>query len=809
MNNEEKTAAQSTDELSQLRNRVAALEGNLSEALKEKDSLQDKEIQFQRMVENISDVIFEVDSSGAILYFSQSGKDIWGYDWEDIVGKNFIELVHPDDQEILIKRFVELGTGVEKPLIYRLKNKTGEFKWVRTKTKPRIENGAFIGASGTLIDITDQKLVEDALRESEAQYKLLADHMKDVVWLMDMNLKTTYRSPSAYKQRGYTLAEFQELPLDQNLTKASLEMALAAFSEEMPKALADPTYAAVRTLELEFYCKDGTTVFAESTFSLIRDESGKPQYFLCEGRDITERKQAEAALRESEERYRAISESSYNAIYIVDEQAKISWANKEMLTMSGYSQEQLYSVESFASFLAPESIEFVVSNFYKVLAGEPYEHHYSFYGIRADGKKRLFEKHMMDFKDKSGKLNLIISMIDITDRKRADQEKVKLESQLSQSHKMEAIGTLAGGIAHDFNNILSVIIGYTELARDSNQKEIKDQYLQEVLMGAERARNLVKQILTFSRQDDHEKKPLDIKLLLKEAIKFLRSSIPTTVEIKQNITKENCNIMADPTQMHQIIMNLCTNAAHAMKRIGGIIKIELTALELAEGDIPQYPELQPGHYVKLTVSDTGHGIDPDNIQKIFDPFFTTKPVDEGTGLGLSVVYGIVKSHGGIINVNSKIDEGAIFNVYLPRIIKTDAITEDMSKPIIGGTERILFVDDEPALVDIGTHTLSSLGYHTTGATSSIEALDLFSAEPQCFDLVITDMTLPKMNGIVLSRKIHKIRPDIPIILCSGIKEPDTEAQAKSLGIKAYIMKPLTKRKLAWVIREALVKKAED
>jgi len=266
--------------------------------------------------------------------------------------------------------------------------------------------------------------------------------------------------------------------------------------------------------------------------------------------------------------------------------------------------------------------------------------------------------------------------------------------------------------------------------------------------------------------------------------------------------------MADPTQMHQVIMNLCTNASHAMKETGGTLKIELANVELAKDEIPNHPDLQTGHYVKLTVSDTGHGIDPALIQRIFDPFFTTKSVDEGTGLGLSVVYGIVKSHGGIINVYSEPGKGAAFHVYLPRIMQTEKIEADSGNPVIGGTERILFVDDEPSLVDIGMRMLTSLGYRTTVAESSIEALEIFTAGPQSFDLVITDMTLPKMTGIDLSRKLLQIRPDIPIILCSGIKEKETEAGAKSLGLKAYLTKPLTRRELARVMREILGKKAE-
>jgi CheY-like chemotaxis protein len=240
-----------------------------------------------------------------------------------------------------------------------------------------------------------------------------------------------------------------------------------------------------------------------------------------------------------------------------------------------------------------------------------------------------------------------------------------------------------------------------------------------------------------------------------------------------------------------------------MKDAGGTLNIELANIELAQDEIPYHLELKPGHYIKLTVSDTGHGIDPDNIQRVFDPFFTTKTKDEGTGLGLSVVYGIVKSHDGVITVYSEKEKGAAFHVYLPRIIQTEAMEMDAGKSVIGGTERILFVDDEPTLVDIGMRMLFPLGYSATGATSSIEALDIFRADPERFDLVITDMTLPKMTGIDLSRNLLQIRPEIPIILCSGIKEPGTEEQAKSLGIKAYLTKPLTRRELAGVMRKVL------
>jgi len=516
--------------------------------------------------------------------------------------------------------------------------------------------------------------------------------------------------------------------------------------------------------------------------------------------EIAERKRTEDKLRESEERYRNLFENAHEAIFVAQD-GNLVFLNSRTATQLGYSIEELKS-KSFIDFIHPDDREMVIGIHIKRMRGKDLPNIYSFRVLHRDGSIRWVELNavLINWHEKPATLNF---MTDITKRLHAEEEKARLEKQLFQSQKMEAIGTMAGGVAHDFNNILGAIIGYAEMAMEEDQNNTRKKYLQETLNGAERAKDLVKQILTFSRKDSQEKKLLNINLLLKEAVKFLRASIPATIEIKQQLTKETCNIMADPTQMHQIIMNLCTNATHAMKRTGGIMKVELANIEISQGDLKSTPDLQPGPYIKLTVSDSGHGIDTDNIHRIFDPFFTTKSIDEGTGLGLSVVYGIVKNHGGFINVTSKIDEGTTFNVCLPRIIQEEATIGKMSGSIIGGTERILFVDDEPTLVDVGTHILTGLGYEVTGVMSSVEAQDLFHTKPQSFDLVITDMTLPKMNGIVLARKILKIRPDIPIILCSGIRESDTEEQAKSLGIRAYLTKPLARKELARVVRDTL------
>jgi len=514
------------------------------------------------------------------------------------------------------------------------------------------------------------------------------------------------------------------------------------------------------------------------------------------------------ALQASEEKFRLLIETTGDIIYNVNRKGFLTYVNPTMERTLDYPHHELEG-KSFAQILAPECIDSVKDHFKRAMKGEivpVYEADL----IRKDGTRLSIEFNVSTVYDPEGNpVGRYGIGRDVTDRRRAVEERQSMEKQLFQAQKMEAIGTLAGGIAHDFNNILGAMIGYTELALDEDRKERRIHDLQEVLKGAERAGNLVKQILSFSRQDNQDKKPLDIKILLKEAIKFLRASIPATIEIHQDITADTCNILADPTQIYQVIMNLVTNAAYAMKKAGGVLKIELSVIALATGEIIHHPDLRPGPYVRLSVSDTGHGIDQAHINRIFDPFFTTKDKGEGTGLGLSVVFGIVKSHDGVVNVYSEPEKGATFNVYLPGITHSGTTSGDMAKPLVGGTERVLFVDDEHALVDMGRQMLSSLGYNVTGAMSSTEAMVLFRAEPARFDLVITDMTMPKMTGIDLAREILKIRPDIPIILCSGLSESDTEDQAQVLGIRAYCLKPLTKRDLSRVIRETLDKREND
>ena len=369
---------------------------------------------------------------------------------------------------------------------------------------------------------------------------------------------------------------------------------------------------------------------------------------------------------------------------------------------------------------------------------------------------------------------------------------------------MEAIGTLAGGIAHDFNNILGAIIGYAEMASDAIPPEsVATKYLAKVLDASSRAAGLVKQILAFSRQANIERIPLKPSHLVKEAIKLLRPSLPSTITINQKIDSVTRSILADPTQVHQILMNLCTNAFHAMEQTGGTLEITLADRTLSQEDLQHKPDIQPGVFVLLSVRDTGPGIPLEIRDKIFDPYFTTKEAGKGTGMGLAISLGIIASYGGFVTFESEIGKGTVFEIFFAAIDQEIVPEIKHVEAVPPGTERILFVDDEEILAELGTTMLERLGYAVTMQTSSLAALKLFQSQPEQFDAVITDQTMPDMTGIDLARQMLRIRPDIPIILCTGYSNLITEEQAKKYGVKGFAMKPFARKEIAALLRKML------
>jgi len=510
--------------------------------------------------------------------------------------------------------------------------------------------------------------------------------------------------------------------------------------------------------------------------------------------EIIEREKGE------EERMRLVTaiEQAAEAIFMSDAEWHFTYVNPAFERMSGYTRDEVIGKDN--TILRSDSLEPDYYNQIRNVINRDNEWSGRIATRKKNGLSFEAETTVSSVRDSKGAIiNYVFILRDIT-------HELRLERELRQSHKMEAIGTLAGGIAHDFNNILTAIIGYTEMAQNKISKNdpiARD--LVRVQEASTRAKEMVMQILTFSRQGEQERKPLHVASVIEEVFKLLRSTLPTTIEIHQQIATfpDGDTVLADPTQLHQVLMNLGTNAAHAMRAKGGVLNVSLSSVNTDASLILLHPDLRPGPCVRLTVSDTGHGMETSVKERIFDPYFTTKKVGEGTGMGLAVVQGIIKSHGGAISVYSKPGQGTTFHVFLPKI--TDVVTHEVQadESLRGGTERILFVDDEKVLVELGQELLEALGYNVTAASNSLEALVSFRAQPDAFDLVITDMTMPGLTGRELARELSAIRPDIPIIMCSGFNEFINANEAREAGISEFLMKPYVTSRIAQVIRRVL------
>jgi PAS domain S-box-containing protein len=630
----------------------------------------------------------------------------------------------------------------------------------------------------------ERKKAEQALRESEEKYRTIFETTGTATMIVEEDRVISMVSTEFEKIFGYAKAEIEGT---ENWGKFIVEDDLERMGDYHALRRNDPN-AAPRNYEVRGIDKKGNLKDLLLTISIIPGTKKSVVSML----DITDRKRAEEELA----LLAKVIEQAAEGITVTDKDGTIQYANPAFERISGYTREEIIGQTHRILKSSKHNKTFPEVMGDTLARGEVWTGH--MISERKDGTTYKVEVSISPIWDKTGAImNYVAIERDVT-------HEAELETQLRQVQKMEAIGTLAGGIAHDFNNILAAIMGYTEMALyDVPEGNPGRRNLEQVLKAGYRGKDLVKQIITFSRRSEQERRPMRVNPIVKEALKLLRASLPTTIDIRQNIEARSGMVLADPTQIHQVLMNLCGNAAYAMREEGGVLEVSLADVVFDSVDAAPYPDLNPGPYLKLTVSDTGHGIGRAVMERIFDPFFTTKRPGEGTGMGLAVVHGIVKGYGGAIVVDSEPGKGSTFEIFLPRIEGVFPSEADSDAPMPTGNEHILFVDDEEDLVDMVQQMLERLGYSVVAKTNSLEALEVFKAQADQFALVITDQTMPHMTGADLAQELMRIRPDIPIILCTGFSEVISVEQAKALGIRDFVMKPFATREIAEITRHVL------
>ena len=731
--------------------------------------------EWQKTFNAISDGVCIVDKNGGkILQCNMAMTRFLKQPYKQIIGRSCCELLHgspePAHRCPLVRMF---KTSRSETTDFQIGD-----KWLRIKVDPvKNDDGQVVGAVHITSDITEQRKASRALQESENKFRLAFANAQDaIVWIDGESGVITNCNKATEDLFGRKTKEI--------MGRHHTTLSPVGKAERFHSLLGGSGRDLNGNVEAEISTRGGQTRTVTVSVSAMRVD-GKE---IVQGiiRDITESKRA---IEQINNLAKFPSEDP-NPVLRISEDGKILYANDA-------SSSVLKTWRVREGELLPELWCRRVEEIAGLSSSETYE-------LECDDGQIFF----MTLQPIVGSGYVNAYGLDITKRKKAEKQKIELELQLSQQQKMEAIGTLAGGIAHDFNNILAAMQGYLELSLDdlSDESAVRD-HLEKMLSCVNRATKLVRQILTFSRknQQEQEKEPVQISSIVTEVHGMLRSSLPATIKFSCRIQADSSVVMADPTQIHQVLVNLCTNASHAMRDAGGRLEVVLKDVDFDSETRIADELLRPGRYVKISVSDTGCGMDKEVLERIFEPFFTTRKVNEGTGLGLSVVHGIIKSHAGAIAVSSTPGKGTTFDIFLPRIESAKIQESLSSKPTTRDNEVILLVDDEEVMVDVTKQILDRLGFEVIARTSSIDALETFKAEPDKFDLVITDQVMPDMTGTQLAEKLISIRPDISIILCSGYPENVSSGQLESIGIKEFILKPVTRQEIAKIIRRVLYK----
>jgi len=746
-----------------------------------KEAGEDRKQLYQTFFENNFSPILVVDpNTSNIVNANTSACRFYGYTKETITKMKITDINVLSADEV-IDEMDRVKSSKRNFFNFRHRLSNGSIRDVEVYSGPITVNGVTLLCS-IIHDISEQK-------KADLEWTAALDASKDALYLLDVNRRILRANKVFYLMTSST----PQTAIGEHIEKIvhpqgeAVPCPVCRAQEELRDSIIvmepdNPDNPAGRPIEI--------------TVTVVKDTEGTPVSIFMRLHDLTEQRKTEDKLRKSKEEWEKTFNAINDIITIQDKDMRIIKANKA----------------AFAAF--PDLGEGIIGKYcYEIFRGENKPcancpepltiQSSSIQSANITHKKlgKIFHVTSAPIMNEEGEFTQLVHIAtNITDQK-------KMEEELLQAHKMEAIGTLAGGIAHDFNNILAAIIGYADMARnDIPEWSHSREYIEEVLKAGNRAKDLVRQILTFSRKGSETLRPLLPSFIIKEGLKLMRASLPTTIEIREEIAPDCGSILADPTNIHQILVNLCTNALHAMKNEKGVLTVKLSRVKLRETNVTMDGGLLVGTFVELAVSDTGCGMDEATLERIFEPYFTTKEIGKGSGMGLALVHGIVQRCGGFIRVESEPGKGSTFHVYLPAIEEeTEATAEETQKQLPLGDERILVVDDEPGIAGLYQAILEKLGYNVAVQCSSQKALEMFRASPGSFDLIVTDQTMPHLSGSELAGKILQIRPNIPVILCTGYSSMISEEKVQTIGIKKFLMKPVSIIDLAIAVREELDK----
>jgi PAS domain S-box-containing protein len=742
---------------------------------------------------SISDGFYSLDEDLVITYFNPAAGRLLGRAPEEVVGRPLFDAFPEARGTVFQEKFEEALRERQFLTFETLFEPAPYTNWYEVRVYPHHK-----GISVFFQVTTERKRNEERIREGEARYRRIVETANEGVWLLDAEGKTVFANRKLTEMLGCAEGEIiGRLPEDFMPAEGRI-----AHRERMARR----RRGLPETYDCRYVRTDGTFIWAHVSAAPEMDMNGEYRGAVGMITDITERVRTEQALRESERRLREAQRLGRIGAWEYDfRNREMVWSEmtSELFRLS--PEKEKPSPDRVAELLSPEDrlrlrrrtrevIRTRTSATYDFAIGFP------------DGETAYLAGFMRPVLDEAGRVVRLVGAVqDISGRKRAEADKAAMERQLLQAQKMEAIGALAGGIAHDFNNILAAMTGFTELALAGLPPDdpARDRLMQ-VLKAGTRAKELVRQILSFSRRDEQERSPIFLSPVVKEVLNLLRATIPTTIDIRHRVESETGRVLADPTAIHQLLMNLCANAAQAMRDSDGALEVRLETVTLDEAAAARFAVIGPGRYRRLTVRDDGPGIAQEDQIRIFEPFFTTKPPGEGTGLGLSVVHGIVRSHRGEVTVVSEAGKGTTFQIYLPVVSAEEAEERDAPEAAaVGGAERIMLVDDDPAVAEFGREALTHLGYGVRMFSDGAAAWASFAAAPEEVDLLMTDQTMPGMTGLELAGRARALRPELPVLLCTGYSSRVSEAALDEAGLRHLLMKPFTIGRLGEMVRKAL------